>query len=87
MSLLSLQLCVTMGDDKAAMNSLSRQKITISCLHNFVILGIAISNLIHSQLISFDLLVDFQQNAEFDSLRIELSDHSLVSRVKLQITL
>ena len=86
-SLSSSQLCITMSDDKAAMNSLSRRKITISCLHNFIILGIVISNLIYLQLILFDLLVNLQRNTEFDSLRIELSDCSLVSQVKLQLTL
>ena len=33
MSLLDLQLCVTIGDDKATTHSLSRKKITILCLH------------------------------------------------------
>ena len=33
------QLCITMSNDKATMNSLSRREITILCLHNTITLS------------------------------------------------
>ena len=87
-SLSDLQLCIAMGDNKAAMNSLSRRKNQHFVFVQDLSLLADDSNLIcFAQSISFDLLVDPQRITEFNSSRIEFGDHSLVSQVKSQITL
>ena len=66
--LLELRLCVTMGDNKAAMSSLPRGEITIPCLRktfHFQLMIQIQSNL--AQLTLFALLVDLQRITESDS--------------------